>query len=239
MYLLAIDTSAKTSTVSIVCPEKVVASFQVQLPFTHSQTILPLCEQMLATCSLSVADMDGFAVSVGPGSFTGLRIGIAAIKGMAFGSEKPCIGVSTLDALAQNVIGMEGTVCAVMDARRDQVYQATYRAENGKLCKITEDRAILLSDLTEELQRIKNSIILVGDGADLCYNKLKDVVPNLTLAPPHLRYQLASSVGQVALSQLEQGGALTALQLAPQYLRLPQAQREREERLAKEKEKTI
>lgn len=234
MNILCMDTTAKVSSVSIVSEEKVLGEYNVNLPFTHSQTAMPMVEQLLKTCGLQVSDMDAFAVSTGPGSFTGLRIGLSAIKGMAFAAGKPCIGVSTLDALAQNVCDTEGIICAVMDARCNQVYQALFQSGEGRLTKLTEDRAIFLSDLTEELQAIKKSIILVGDGADLCYNKLKGLLPGLRLAAPQSRYQHASSVGQLALCKLATGEVLTASEILPQYLRLPQAERERNKRLQTE-----
>lgn len=231
MKLLCMDTTAKVSTVAIVDEQKVLANYQVNLSFTHSQTAMPMAAQLLTICGLTLEDIDGFAVATGPGSFTGLRIGISAIKGMAFAQNKPCISVSTLDALAQNCRDFDGYVCAVMDARCNQVYQALYHVEGQVIQKTTEDRAILLSDLTEELQNLKKSIILVGDGADLCYNKMKEVVPNLYLASPQQRYQSAASVGMVGMQKLLAGDTLTADELLPQYLRLPQAQRERQARL--------
>lgn len=238
MKILCMDTTAKVSSVSIVNDEKILGEYQVHLPFTHSQTAMPMVEQLLKTCGFEVADMDAFAVSTGPGSFTGLRISLAAIKGMAFAVGKPCIGISTLDALAQNVADTNGTICAVMDARCRQVYQALYQAENGVVTKLTEDRAIFLSDLTEELMSLKKSIILVGDGADLCYNELKDVLPDLHLASPQNRYQRASSVGQLALQKLNDGLAVDASAILPQYLRLPQAERERNARLKSQGERS-
>lgn len=230
MKLLCMDTSAKVSSVSILDGEKVLGEFTVHLTLTHSQTIMPMCQQLLQICGLTVADLDAFAVSVGPGSFTGLRIGLAAIKGMAFAASKPCIGVSTLDALAQNIPDGEGYVCAVMDARCNQVYQALYEWVDGTLQKRTEDRAVFLSDLTEELCALKKSIILVGDGADLCYNSLKETVPNLRLASAPNRYQRASSVGLLALQKWQAGDVQNASEILPFYLRLPQAERERLQR---------
>lgn len=226
MKILAFDTSAKVSTVSIVDEEKVIAEYSINLNFTHSQTIMPMCEEILKQTKISLNEIDAFAVCVGPGSFTGLRIGISAIKGMSYALNKPCIEIKTLDALSYNMLDFDGIICSVMDARCNQVYNCIYENNGGNLEKITEDRAIILDDLLEELKEFKKVVILVGDGADLCYNKFKDALPNIKLASVSNRYQRASSVGLLAVNKFKQGLFVDACKLMPKYLRLPQAQRE-------------
>lgn len=226
MKIFAFDTTAKASSVSLVSDDRVLAEFSVNLNFTHSQTIMPMCENLLSCCQIPLTEIDAFAVSTGPGSFTGLRIGLSAVKGMAFSLGKSCVSVSTLDALAENFANFPGIVCAVMDARCRQVYNAIYQGDGSSLNKLTEDRALMLDELLEELKQCKQSIILVGDGADLCYNSFKDSLPEILLAEKNNRFQRASSVGLLAVRKAEQGELLSASEIIPQYLRLPQAERE-------------
>lgn len=226
MKILSIDTSAKVSTVSIVSEDKVICEYSVNLNFTHSQTIMPMCDEILKTTQISLSDIDAFGVCTGPGSFTGLRIGISAIKGMAYALNKPCISVSTLDALSYNMLDFDGIICCVMDARCNQVYNAIYENNNSNLQKITQDRAVIIDDLLVELKLLKKNIILVGDGADLCYNKFKDTLPNIRMASVSNRYQKASSVGLACVKKYNDNLLVSANDLMPEYLRLPQAQRE-------------
>lgn len=227
MKLLAIDTSAKAASAAISENGKILAEFYTNIKTTHSQTILPMCESMLHTLGMKTEEFDGFAVSVGPGSFTGLRIGISAIKGLAYAVGKPCVGISTLDAIAQNGASFCGILCAVMDARCQQVYNALYECDGKSIRKITKDRALRLDELLEELKSYKKSVLLLGDGADLCYNSYQKELPDVQLAPPGIRYQHASSVALLAERAFEAGDTQTASELLPVYLRLPQAQRER------------
>ncbi len=226
MKILALDTSAKTAAAAVVQEDKILCRTSVTVNLTHSQTLLPLCDAMLKAAGMSLKEMDLFAVSAGPGSFTGLRIGIGAIKGMAQGLNKPCVGVSTLEALSCNYMGLEGLTCAVMDARCQQVYTATFRVDGGYPQRLTPDEAVTIGELAGKLASYDAPITFVGDGAVLCYNALKDRLP-VTLAPPQLRLQDAASVGFAAQRFLQNGGQpLDASALMPQYLRLPQAERE-------------
>lgn len=235
MKILALDTTAKASSASIVSEEKILAEFSVNLNLTHSQTIMPMCEQVLDCCQLTLEEIDAFAVSSGPGSFTGLRIGLSAIKGMAYALKKPCIEVSTLDALSYNVRPFFGIICAVMDARCNQFYNALYRQTADSFEKLTEDRAISLADLTDELQRFDEPILLVGDGAQLCYNKVKDLLPRILLTPANNCHQRASGVGLAAMEKAEKGLFTDASALIPHYLRRPQAERERLQKMEEAK----
>ena len=226
MKILALDTSAKTATAAVVEEDQILCRASVTVNLTHSQTLLPLCDSMLTAAGMTLRDMDLFAVSMGPGSFTGLRIGIGAVKGMAQGLNKPCLGVSTLEALACNYTGLTGVVCAVMDARCQQVYTATFRLQGGYPERLTPDEALAIDELGEKLASLNEPITFVGDGAALCYEALKDRL-SAVLSPPQLRLQDAASVGFAAQNFLQNGGQpLSAAELMPQYLRLPQAERE-------------
>lgn len=224
MRILGIDTSAGAASCA-VCEtgesRKVLASGYINTRLNHSQTLVPLMENMLKSAEIGIESIDALAVSNGPGSFTGLRIGVSAIKGIAFAAEKPCIAVSSLEAMAYNCLLHKGVVCAVMDARCNQVYNALFRVEKGIVTRICEDRALFIPDLAEELKGIREEILLVGDGADLTYKTING--ENVTLAPPLLRYQNAVSVCFAA----EKGREISAKELMPSYLRLPQAERER------------
>ena len=226
LKILAVDTSAKAASTAIVEDGKIIAESFINTKLTHSQTMLPMLENMLKACAVSVEEIDGFAVSVGPGSFTGLRIGISLVKGLAFSTHKKCAPVSTLEALCHNV-SLTGRICAVMDARCSQVYTASFDFDGEKYTRVTEDEAILLSQLEENVKKCQKPVIFVGDGAEMCYNKLKDTCNNVHIAAENVRFQRASSVAEVAEEMFENGNTVSAEELVPSYLRLPQAERER------------
>ena len=226
MKILSVDTSAQVAGAAVYDGEKLLADFNVNAGLTHSQTLMPLCEAALSSAGLTVGEIDAFAVSAGPGSFTGIRIGVSAIKGLAAASGKPCIPVSTLEGMAYNFPAEEGILCCVMDARCKQVYNALFRWENGTLRRLCDDRALSIKDLGEDLLKFDEKIFLIGDGADLCYNELKGVLPLLRQVPPHLRLQRAASVALAAWPRAEEGKTCSAAELMPIYLRLPQAERE-------------
>lgn len=231
MRILAFETSAKAASVAIVEDESLISESYQNTGLTHSQTILAMAESMMASCGLSPKDIDAVAVAGGPGSFTGVRIGVAAAKGFAWGRELPLYGVSTLEAMALSLGQHSGIVCAAMDARRNQVYNALFQGNNGKLLRLREDRAISLTELGEDLRAFSEDIFLVGDGALLCYNSLNGTIPRLHLAPEHRRHQRASGVGLAALELIRSGANGDAGTMQPNYLRLSQAERERAERL--------
>ncbi len=237
--ILAIDTSAKPVSCAVVQNGRVLGSFFSNTGLTHSQTLMVMLENVLNISGLTVEQLDALAVNAGPGSFTGVRIGVSAVKGLAFTHKKPCVSVSTLESMAENVAAPTGTlVCGVMDARCQQVYTALFeKTEAGESVRLTEDEAVSLTDLATQLNKQKKPIVLVGDGAELCYTVLKDSVPNLSVAPPSVRYQNAAATAVVAHRYFEQGITVSAEELLPVYLRLPQAERELNSRLAKEKTK--
>ena len=172
MKILAFESSAVSASVALVEDEKLIAQSFQNCGLTHSRTLLPLAESLLKNCGVTLDDVDALAVAHGPGSFTGVRIGVATVKGLALGADKPCIGVSTLEAMAWGARALGGRLCCVMDARAGQVYNALFAVENGAPHRLCDDRALKLTDLGEEIG--ETPYFLVGDGADLCYNTLKE-----------------------------------------------------------------
>lgn len=233
MLVLGIDSSAITASCA-VCEigenEKVIAGAKINNKITHSQTLVPIIEDMLKNADIKLSDIDLFAAANGPGSFTGLRIGVSAIKGMAFALGKKTVGVSTLEALAHNLIQTDCIACAVMDARCNQFYNALFRIKDAKTERLCDDRALFTEELYDELQKFSEKIIFVGDGAELAMKKIK--LENTALAVPSQRFQSAESVCFAAASY----EPIDAVALMPSYLRLPQAERER---LEKNREKGI
>lgn len=228
MKILALETSAKSVSTAVSENGVILASAYQNTGLTHSRTLMPLVDGMLHSADLTVQDMDLIAVANGPGSFTGLRIGVSAAKGLAWTLEVPCCGVSTLLAMAQNLRHMDGMeiICA-MDARRQQVYNAVFRAKNGVLERRCEDRAISLAELYEELKNSEWPKIIVGDGAKLCYTYLLEKGLSCRIAPPQLIMQNACGVALAAQELAEEGKTVSARDLVPVYLRLSQAERER------------
>lgn len=231
MKILALDSTAKTASVSICEDEKLITIYSVTAGLNHSETLLPMVENALKTAQMKIDDIDMFAISDGPGSFTGVRIGVSLLKGLAFGKDKLCVGVSTLESLAYNLKGFNGLVCPVMDARRDQVYNALFESDGEKITRLCDDRAISLSELDAELSNYEDgSIYLCGDGYDVATRALQT---NVSDTPILLREQNAYSVAQAALKKYRENNEqdFTDRTLKPQYLRVPQAERERLERL--------
>lgn len=233
MKILAFDSSAIVASVALCEDETVLGELTLNNGNTHSETLLPSAELLLSRLSLTVDDVDLFAVSRGPGSFTGVRIGVATVKGLAFGTDKPCIGVSTLEALAFNLLVCDGLICPVMNARRGQVYTALFRAENGTLTRLMPDSAISIEELDALLTSYDEPVRLVGDGYDVTRERLTHrIIP----VPHRLRNQSAYSVAQAAknIYVTSQGEEFTDLALTPGYLRLSQAERERAERMQRD-----
>jgi len=230
VLILAFESSAKAASAALVKDGKLLSQYSQCSGLTHSRTLLPMGEDMLKNAELKLSDVDLIAVAHGPGSFTGIRIGVSMVKGLAWAAEKPCVGVSTLEALAWHGVAAGGYVCPVMDARRNQVYNAIFKIEDGRPVRVTEDRPIALSELAEEIRALDAPMFLVGDGAELTEKFLKEQGLACTVAPENLRWQSAWGVAMAAQDK-EPGNADSLL---PVYLRLSQAERERNERLAKE-----
>ena len=230
MLTLAFETSAKAASVAILDGQKLLGESYQNTGLTHSQTLLSMAENLIKNCGYTPQQIEAVAVAAGPGSFTGVRIGVAAAKGFAWGKALPCCGVSTLEAMALNLGVHNGYVLPVMDARRNQVYTATFRADAGQLTRVCQDRAISLEELGQELKSLDAPIFLVGDGSTLCYNTLGETVPTLVLPPEHRMHQRAAGVGLAAEQMLAAGEACDGAALVPNYLRLSQAEREKLEK---------
>lgn len=234
MKILALESSALAASVCLCEDDFLIAQSYENSGLTHSKTLLPMAQELLKNCGGTLSDVDVIAVAAGPGSFTGLRIGVSAAKGLAWALDKPCAKVSTLEAMAWNLSALPGELCPVMDARRNQVYNARFSCDGERIARITPDRAIGLEELAEELAAAGTAQILVGDGAALCYNDfIKRGLP-VGIAPPNLRFQSAWGVARAAWDQARAGRLIPAGELTPDYHRLSQAERER-----LEKEKSI
>ena len=228
MKILALETSAKAVSAAVSEDGRILASGYQDTGLTHSRTLMPIVEHILKNTGLTVADMDAIAVAAGPGSFTGIRIGVSAAKGLAFAADKPAAGVSTLAAMARNVAFSDGLVICTMDARRQQVYNALFEARNGHLTRLTPDRAISLEDLAEELRGDPCPKTVVGDGAKLCLAHMTASGIPCRLAPAHLVMQNAMSVALEAEAMAAEGKLVSAQALEPVYLRPAQADRLRQ-----------
>lgn len=229
MIILAVESSAVAASVAVLENEKLLCEIYSNNGLTHSVTLLPQIKSALDFCSLAVEDVDVFAVSNGPGSFTGLRIGAATVKGLA--GEKGCIGISTLEAMAFDHTEFDGVICACMDARCSQFYNALFACDGKNIKRACEDRALMSSELIAELEKIDKNILLVGDGAALCYNNIKETAPELakrvSLPSQSRLYQHAGGTALCAIKHIADGDApCSADQLNLSYLRLPQAERE-------------
>ena len=236
MLILAFETSAKAASVAIHDGKKLLAESYQNTGLTHSQTLMVMAEDALKQCGKLPQDVTAVAVAEGPGSFTGVRIGVAAAKGFAWGRELPCYGISTLEAMAESLGVYQGYVCPVMDARRAQVYNALFYVNRGEISRITPDRAVALSELGEELKNLTEPVFLVGDGSNLCYNTLLKEVPDLVLPPEHRLHQRAVGVALLAARQAAEGISPGGAELIPNYLRLSQAEREKLEKENKNRE---
>ena len=229
MLILAFESSAKAASVALVRDGELIAQSTQCSGLTHSRTLLPMAEDMLKNTDIRLSDVDMLACAHGPGSFTGIRIGIATVKGLAWALDKPCIGVSTLEAMAWNGISAGGIICAVMDARRSQVYNALFEIRDGMPVRLTEDRAISLEELKGDVEALNSDVFLVGDGASIASSFFEAHHIPWRAAPSNLAMQSAWGVAMAA--QGKKGGR--ADDLLPVYLRLSQAERERQERMAK------
>ncbi len=221
MKILSVDTSAVCASAAITQDEKVISLCSTNAGLTHSRTLLAMIDSALKNSETELSSIDYFACCVGPGSFTGIRIGIATIKGLADGLQKECIAVSTLEGLAYNLLGRDIIACPVMDARCAQVYTAIFEINGENVKRLTEDEAIKISELADKLKTFDKKIVFVGDAAEICQKAL-----GYDIAPPVIRYQNAASVAFAAMKNFEEKKLLQAAELMPVYLRLPQAERE-------------
>ena len=230
MLILAFETSAKAASVALTENGKLLGESYQNTGLTHSQTLMVMAQDLLKQCGKTVSQLTAVAVAEGPGSFTGVRIGVAAAKGLSWGADIPCCGVSTLEAMAESLNIYQGYVCPCMDARRSQVYNALFYVSRGEIRRVTQDRAIALADLAEEIKTLPEPVFLVGDGSILCYNTLIEQVPTLVLPGEHRMHQRAIGVALAAEKKLAAGERCHGAALTPNYLRLSQAERERLEK---------
>jgi len=223
MITLGIDTTAVAASAALVQDGKLLSEYFTNIGLQHSRTLMPMIHSMLACCNISMDQIERFGITAGPGSFTGVRIGVAAVKGMAITHNIACVPLSTLEILANNIpdTSPESIICPVMDARCNQVYNALFQWKDGDLIRLCEDRAIEIQQLKQELKLLDRPVIWVGDGAELCYRSLENTDMH-HLAPEHIRFQRAS---QVALLAEQSRQTISADHLAVSYLRPPQAVR--------------
>lgn len=243
MRILALDSSGLVASVAVVAgadgkaDAQTIGEYTMNYKKTHSQTLLPMLDELVKMTEVDLKTIDAIAVAAGPGSFTGLRIGSATAKGLGLALEKPLIHIPTLEGLAYNLYGIEGLVCPIMDARRGQVYTGIYRFDKEGELQIVEDQmAVAIEELAEKLRNYGEKVTFLGDGVPVFRERITEElltdVP-VSFAPAHMNRQRAASVGTLALKYYAEGRIETAAEHQPDYLRVSQAERERKERLEK------
>lgn len=238
MRVLAIDSSGLTATVAIVEDDTTIAEFTINYKKTHSQTLLPMIDEMVKMVEADLNTIDAIAVAGGPGSFTGLRIGSATAKGLGLALGKPLIHIPTADAMAYSIYGCEDIICPIMDARRNQVYTGIYQMDGDKLQVLEAQMAVEIDELAKKLCTYGKPMIFLGDGVPVHKDRLeKELMTNydIAFAPAHMNQQRAAAVGMLGIQYYKEGKTETAMEHKPDYLRVSQAEREREERLKAEK----
>lgn len=230
MRILALESSAKAASAAIVNDGSLEAFAFQNTGLTHSRTLMPMVRDMLKNAGIALKDVDLIAAATGPGSFTGIRIGASAAKGIAWAANKPCIGVSTLDAMARGIMHKSGLICCVMDARRNELYNALFESDGASLERLCADRAVSVDELAEELGQTQKHAVLIGDGAKISFERLREKCPGLIMAPPHLQHQNAWGVAIAAEAAVEENKPTGLSSLNPVYIRMSQAERERLER---------
>lgn len=238
MIVLSIDSSSLVTTVALLKDEHVLGEYTLNFKREHSVILMEKVEMLLKDCEIDINDVDGFVVSKGPGSFTGLRIGMATVKGLSMGSNKPYVSISSLDALANSLLTFDGIICPIMDALRDSVYTCLYKNVDGKLTKLIDYSALSLNELAELLNKKGENVIFTGDGVSKHKEFLSPNVNNAIFAPTHLSIIRASSLGEIGMIELKAGNA-DCINSSPLYLKKPQAERELEQRLALKNENSL
>lgn len=231
MRILALDSSGLVATVAILEDDVTLAEYTVNYKKTHSQTLLPMLDEIVKMIEFDLSTVDAIAVSGGPGSFTGLRIGAATAKGLGLALDKPLVNIPTVDGMAYNLYGNTGLICPIMDARRNQVYTGLYRFENGEFKVVEEQMAIAVQELIEKLNAYGEKVTFLGDGVPVYKNGLmSELKVEHYFAPAHMNRQRATAVGALAMEYLKAGKVESAMEHKPDYLRLSQAERERAEK---------
>ena len=234
MKLLALDSSGLVASVAILDGETLVAEYTLNYKKTHSQTLLPMLDEIVKMTQTELSEVDAIAVAAGPGSFTGLRIGSATAKGLGLALNKPIISVPTLEGIACNFYGTDALICPMMDARRKQVYTGIYRYENHRLMTVKDQMAVGIEELLSMLNDMGEAVTFLGDGVPVFKNTIADMltVP-FSFAPAHLSRQRAGAVGALGILYYKEGRTETAAEHKPDYLRVSQAERERAQKLKK------
>lgn len=241
MKILAIDSSGLIASAALATEDAVLAEYTTNYKKTHSQTLLPMIDEIVKMTETNLSELDAIAVTAGPGSFTGLRIGSATAKGLGQALEKPLIAVPTTEVLAWNFCGSEAVLCPLMDARRSQVYTGLYRwnKETGSMDCLTEQKAVAVEEIIAEVNRLGQPVIFLGDGADAYHAVLEEKTEvEYSFAPVHMSKQRAASLAACAFGYARDGKLQTAAEFVPTYLRKSQAEREREEKERREKDST-
>ncbi|MGG7142243.1 tRNA (adenosine(37)-N6)-threonylcarbamoyltransferase complex dimerization subunit type 1 TsaB [Clostridium nigeriense] len=238
MIVLSIDSASKVATAALLDENNLIAEYTINNKLEHSTLIMDMVDKLLKDSSLDIDDVDGFVVSKGPGSFTGLRIGMATVKGLSLGSNKPYVSISSLDALAYSLVNFDGIICPMMDALRNSVYTCLYKGNNGNLEKLIDYSALELDELIEILKEKGEKVIFTGDAVNKHKDYLSENFPNAIFAPNHLNIIRASSLGELGIKMLL-NNECDDLNSAPFYLKKPQAQRELEKRLALKNENNL
>lgn len=233
MKILAIDTSTTCATCAIIEDGNLISEYTIDNRKTHSQKIMPMIKEVFDNQDIKIEDIDVFAASIGPGSFTGLRIGIATIKSFAQVFNKPVIGVPTIEALAYNLAGFNGIIVPMLDARRERVYTGIYKWQNDKIITLKEQDVLNIDELIDILSEYNESIIFNGDAIKLFKDRIADKLENVIFAPNHLCMPKGSSVGYLAYLKSKKNVFLNHFNLVPEYLRKSQAEREYEEKNSK------
>lgn len=234
MRILALDSSGLVASVAIASEEALLAEYTINYKKTHSQTLLPMLDEIIRMADLDISDIDAIAVSAGPGSFTGLRIGSATAKGLGLALDKPIIPIPTVDGLAYNLYGTDKMVCPIMDARRDQVYTGLYEFIDDRLNVISPQKALSIDELVEEINQIGRETIFLGDGVPIHRERIENKMKNdYEFAPIHMNRQRAGAIAALGLQYYRLGQVESADQHQPVYLRMSQAERERAEKLNK------
>lgn len=231
MKLIGIDSSGLVASVAIVEDGRLIAEYTINNKKTHSQTLLPMLDEIVKMAGIELQEVDAIAVAAGPGSFTGLRIGSATAKGLGLALKKPIVPVPTVDALAYNLYGVDALVCPIMDARRNQVYTGIYEYADGKTLTVLKDAcAVPIEEIADALNAFDRKVIFVGDGVPVFAEQLKTLMKvEYSFAPEHLALQRGGSVAALGLRRFQEGISETPAEHSPEYLRLSQAERERKE----------
>ena len=235
MKILALDSSGLVASVALLENDTLVAEYTTNFKKTHSQTLLPMLDEIVTMTEIKLEEIDAIAVAKGPGSFTGLRIGSATAKGLGLALKKPVIGVPTVDALAYNLYGVEDLTCPIMDARRGQVYTGLYTFEGDSFNVLVKQQAVMLVEMIEEIKKLGKRVIFLGDGVEVHREKIMELLgEQCYFAPAHVNKQRAGAVAAIASVYYQEGKIETAMEHEPEYLRVSQAERELAEELAKQ-----